>query len=191
VLLAQCLIYPTVNLRPITPLNPTSLLASKNARICSRLNPSAACMLTINPQHAGSRPLQLILYEKTNPRSRLILHETRLVGAQEANVWYDGDSTLGGAKAVRFGQGRRSRGHVDCRTMSENRGLECVKRKTKQNSPEGSKPLAQRLTPQVSSGKGDTWNKACPYLRLNPADITGGSWRQRLSYLYLLSPAAC
>ena len=58
VLHTQRLIYPTVNLRPITPLNSTSLLASKNARICSRLNPSATCMLTINPQHAGSRPLQ-------------------------------------------------------------------------------------------------------------------------------------
>ena len=66
-----------------------------------------------------------------------------------------------------------------------------MKRKTKQNSPEGSKPLAQRLTPQVSSGKGDTVEQGVPLPEAKPADITGGSWRQRLSYLYLFVLLPC
>jgi hypothetical protein len=56
---------PLVHLLPVPALNPTPSLASKNARICSRLNFSPACMLTINSQHAGS-PLQAHLLRETN-----------------------------------------------------------------------------------------------------------------------------
>ena len=51
-LYTQRVVYPITDLRPVAPLNPISSLASRNARICPRLNPSAACMLTINSQHA-------------------------------------------------------------------------------------------------------------------------------------------
>ena len=54
VLLAQRPLHPGVNLFPILASNCTSSLASRNARICSRLTLCPVCTLTINSQHADS-----------------------------------------------------------------------------------------------------------------------------------------
>ena len=84
--------------------NCTSSVASRKARICSRLNRSPFLMLTFNPQHAEPPPpiLQAHLALESNPSFRLILHWTRLRLALDRDMPYNEGVILVGTAGVPF-----------------------------------------------------------------------------------------